>query len=230
MITYWEAMNWAKTTNQKAAMFLIDFEKAYDSVGCGFLLIILEAFGFSKGFCEMVEILLKDASPQVEINESLSHIILLSRSIKHGCPLAPAFFFIVVDAMFYLLKETSCYPKVKGITLPNNMDLVNVQLVDDTTFFLKLEEEKFSSLLCKLRIFCEALGAKVLAPKSILLGWDESLLNGSPNLNSNGMGPPNRLDIWEFLLLLTHVLERCGCGSKQNWITNLTNGTKYTSL
>ena len=32
LITNWEAMEWANSSNQHAAMFLIDFEKAYDRV------------------------------------------------------------------------------------------------------------------------------------------------------------------------------------------------------
>lgn len=78
-------MNWAKTTNQKVAMFLINFEKAYDRVECRFLLMMLESFGFPKDLCKL-EILLKDASAQIDVNGSRSQSITLSRYIRPGCP------------------------------------------------------------------------------------------------------------------------------------------------
>ncbi|XP_059077154.1 uncharacterized protein LOC131876266 [Cryptomeria japonica] len=127
-------MNWAKVTNQKAGMFLIDFEKAYDRVEWGFLLMMLEAVGFPKVFCQMAYVLLKDASAEVKINDSRSQTISLSRSIRQGCPLARALFVIAIDAMYYFLRESSSSHKVKGITLPNNMDLV--------TLVMKLTVEK----------------------------------------------------------------------------------------
>lgn len=76
--------------------------------------------------------------------------------------------------MFYFLRDASLSPKVQGISLPNNKDLINVQFVDDTAFFLQLVEDNFSSLFHKLRIFCEASQAKVSAPKSMLLGWENT--------------------------------------------------------
>lgn len=71
LITNWEAMEWAKTSNQEVAMVLLDFEKAYDRIECAFVRL-MEAFGFPDSFCNTVVTLFKDAVAQVDVNGSLS--------------------------------------------------------------------------------------------------------------------------------------------------------------
>ncbi|XP_057834805.2 secreted RxLR effector protein 78-like [Cryptomeria japonica] len=128
-------MEWVRTSRQNAAMFLLDFEKAYDRVEWGFILTMLEAFGFPAEFCKWIMVLLKDASAQVEVNGSLTQNISLGKSIRQGCPLAPALFVIAADALFYILRDSTISPKVQGILLPNGEELINAQFSDDTTLF-----------------------------------------------------------------------------------------------
>lgn len=107
-------------------MFLLDFEKAYDHVEWDFVIMMLQAFGFLDNFCKYVKVLLQDASAQIEVNGSLSHNFQLSRSIRQGCPLAPVLFVIASDALYYLLRDNSLSPYVKGIKLPDNSNLLNI--------------------------------------------------------------------------------------------------------
>ncbi|XP_057849360.2 uncharacterized protein LOC131060216 [Cryptomeria japonica] len=166
-------MEWAKCSNQNSAMLLLDFEKAYDRIEWKFILMMLEAFGFPSFFCSAVQTLLKDASAQVEINGILSPSFPLSRSIRQGCPLAPALFVISSEALFYILRDASLSPVVKGISLPNNDMLINCQFADDTALFFELSEENFSVLKGKLDLFCSASGARISPAKSICLGWED---------------------------------------------------------
>ncbi|XP_059077114.1 secreted RxLR effector protein 78-like [Cryptomeria japonica] len=133
-------MEWVKTSGQNAAMFLPDFEKAYDRVEWGFILMMLEAFGFPGEFCKWVIILLKDALTQVEVNGSLSQNITLSRSIRQGCPLGLALFVIASDALYYILRDLTISPKVQGVKLLNGDELINAQFVDDMTLFIELSK------------------------------------------------------------------------------------------
>lgn len=52
LITSWEAMDWAKISDQKVSMFLLDFKKSYDKVEWNFITMMLEAFGFPEAFCQ----------------------------------------------------------------------------------------------------------------------------------------------------------------------------------
>lgn len=140
LITSWEAMNWAKDDKQNAAMVLLDFEKAYDRIEWPFVVNMLEAFGFPKVLCKWVNILFKDSSIVIDVNGELSECIPLGRSIRQGCPLAPALYVIVVDALSFILKVPNLGQPVKGICLPNEENLLIEQFVDDTTLFLEMEE------------------------------------------------------------------------------------------
>lgn len=174
LITSWETLDWAKRSQQNVTMLLLDFEKAYDRVEWSFLKMALEAFGFPQGFIRMISTLLNDASAMIDVNGARLEAIKLERSIRQGCPIAPALFFIASDALHYLLRDNSVSPKVRGVYLPDNNELLNIQFADDTSIFLDLDEEKFNRLLTKLYFFYLASGAKVSKAKSILLGWLEN--------------------------------------------------------
>ncbi|XP_059074808.1 secreted RxLR effector protein 78-like [Cryptomeria japonica] len=151
-------MDWANVSRKNVAMFLLDFEKAYDRVEWEFILMMLEAFGFLVEFCKWVKILLKDASAQVDINGSLTQVIKLSRSIRQGCPLAPTLFVIVSDVMYYILRDHTISPKIGGVILPDGSELINTQFVDDTTLFVELTKQNMEALECKIKFLGEISG------------------------------------------------------------------------
>ena len=107
LITCWEAMNWAKASSQDCAMLLIDYEKAYDRIEWGFIMMMLEALGVPTHYYRMVSILLFGAKAAVEINGVRSEFFSLTRSIRQGCPLAPSLFVIASDSLHYLLNYSS---------------------------------------------------------------------------------------------------------------------------
>ncbi|XP_057827373.2 uncharacterized protein LOC131038833 [Cryptomeria japonica] len=67
-------MDWANVLGENVAMFLSDFDKAYDRVEWEFILMMLEDCGFPVEFYKWVKVLLKDGSKQVEINGSLTQV------------------------------------------------------------------------------------------------------------------------------------------------------------
>ncbi|XP_059077987.1 secreted RxLR effector protein 78-like [Cryptomeria japonica] len=142
-------------------MFLLDFEKAYDRVEWGFILMMLEAFGFPAEFYKWVMILLKDASAPVEVNGSLSQNITLSKSIRQGCRLAPALFVIASDARYYILRDLTISPNAKGVKLPNGEELIDAQFVDDMTLFIELSKPNMEALEGKIKFLGEISGAKI---------------------------------------------------------------------
>ena len=189
LITSWEAMEWSKCSHQNSAMLLLDFEKAYDRVEWRFILMMLEAFGFPPSFCNTVQVLLSDASAQVEVNGVLSSPFSLGRSIRQGCPLAPSLFVIASEALFYILRDNSLSPNVRGIYLPNDEELINCQFADDTALFFELSESNFKALQYKLNFFFSISGAKISQAKSICLGWDEQPPDWFAQYNFQWGGP-----------------------------------------
>ena len=142
-------------------MFLLDFEKAYDRIEWNFIIMMLDAFGFPPFFCIVVKMLLKDAYAQVDVNGSLSAPFPLGRSIRQGCPLAPALFVISSEALYYILRDNTLSPIVKGITLLDNNDLINCQFADDTAIFFEAFKSNFDAMISKLNFFCKISGARL---------------------------------------------------------------------
>ena len=154
-------------------MFLLDFEKAYDRVEWEFIFSILQPFGFPDEFVRYIQVFLKDSSSRIEINGFLSNPIPLSRSIRQGCPLAPSLFVIASDALYYILRDNTISPKVNGISLPDNSELLKIQFADDTFLFLELSCSNIQHLNLKLDLFETISGARISKSKSIMLGWKE---------------------------------------------------------
>ncbi|XP_059075279.1 uncharacterized protein LOC131875229 [Cryptomeria japonica] len=173
LITSWEAMDWAKVSGQHATMFLLDFKKVYDRVEWGFILLMLESFGFPGEFFYYVRVLLQDGSAQIDVNGSLSPPISLSCSIRQGCPLALALFVIASDALYYLLRDSSLSPKVNGVRLPDDNELINIQFADDTALFVELTKTNIDHLNQKLHLFGSISGARISKAKSTFLSWKE---------------------------------------------------------
>lgn len=115
----------------------------------------------------------------MEINGTLTNSVLLGRSIRQGFPLALALFVIATEVLYFLLRDNMVSPKVRGLILPNDNELINIHFYDDTTIFINLKEENFNNLVKKLNIFSVAFGAKVSKPKSTLLSCKTSPQDGS---------------------------------------------------
>lgn len=169
LITSWEALEWAKNSKKNSPMLPLDFKKSYDRVELSFLRSFLLAFSFSSKFFGMVDTLLEDALAQIDVNGMLFEKFHLERSIRQGCPLAPSLFVIASDALFYLLRDNTFSPIIKGINLLDNNELVNVQFADETAIFLGLDEDNIESLMKKLDLFYQGSGATLFT--SLLCGF-----------------------------------------------------------
>lgn len=231
LITSWEAMEWERFSEQNSAMLLLDFEKAYDRIEWDFVLSMLKAFGFPASFCNMVKVLFQDASALIEINGSLSSTISLSRSIRQGCPLAPALFIIASEALGFLLKDNSLSPCIRSIMLPDDSQLLNLQFTDDTSLFLELSKTNFENLHLKFQDFSDITGAKISQAKSILLGWDDTPPDWITQTGFQWEGP-NKIVRYLGIPLSLPPLKTCGLGSRKKSLRNFSNGTEgiYISL
>lgn len=125
---------------------------------------------------------------------------------------------IVVDAMFYLMRDSLLSTKVKGVRLPNVEELLSIQFADDTTIMVGLEENNFDALMVKLVIFCMASGSKVSLPKSTLLGWDPHLPIWFNRFHYCGEVSVIKLDTWASPLPSALTSRRCASGLRPRLI------------
>lgn len=122
----------------------------------------------------MMQVLFKDANTQLDINGVFTEPFSLGRSIRKGCPLAPALFAIASKELHYILKSDRIKPKLNGINLPNGSPLINIQFANDTALFPILKEENIKNVVNRLDLFYKAFGSKVSQTKSNLLSWNDN--------------------------------------------------------
>lgn len=111
---------WSVTHQKIPTVFLsLDFAKAYNSVRWDFLKACLKRYGFGDNFIRWVNILLQDAGARIIVNGELTEWVSISRSVRQGCPLAPALYVILTDFFIHRIKEE---PRVKGVTDPGGKE------------------------------------------------------------------------------------------------------------
>jgi hypothetical protein len=159
--------------NIKGAMVNIDIEKAFDSISWKFLHKALNYFGFPAEFICWIKCLYKEGEVCVMNNGFTSKFIKLGRGMRQGCPLSPILFVISIELMSLYIKNN---PLIEGIVIAGKEHLIS-QFADDTTFFLKTNQENIKNLFKYMKIFGVLSGLKINVSKT------EILLMGSSNKN-----------------------------------------------
>ena len=121
------------TLNKKGYLVTIDIEQAFDLVNHGFLIAILEKFGFGKTFIEWIKILLKNQESCVINGGKTSPYFKLERGTRQGDPISAYLFIIVIEVIFLNIIQNS---HIKGIKLFDK-EFIYTAYADDTTFFLQ---------------------------------------------------------------------------------------------
>ena len=113
-------------------------------------------------FIRSVHCLLGNARTLVSLNGTLTPSIILKRSIRQGCPLAPLLFVIVADALGWLVQDAMVKGDIKGIHIEGNpKDLCLQQFVDDTNALIHNDPTSVDSFLACLDVFCSASGSVI---------------------------------------------------------------------
>ncbi|MCO5558501.1 hypothetical protein L7F22_012086 [Adiantum nelumboides] len=151
VVTFYEAVEWARQTEQPSAIMLLDFEKAYDKVDWGFLEGTLSRMGFPDAWIRGIFALYRSASVAVTIGGHDRRTFTLSRSVRQGYPLAPYLFSFFAETMALYLRGRT--PQIQGLPMPidGSPDLVEQEYVDDTMIFCQYDSDtldRLQSTLC----------------------------------------------------------------------------------
>lgn len=123
------------------AILFLDFRKAFDTLEWASLLEVIKHFGFKTNFINWVKTLYKDINSCIINNGWKCNMFAISRGVRQGCPLSALLFIIVAEIL--AIKIRSC-DIIKGISVKVNNKthaLKISQLADDTTLFLKDEND-----------------------------------------------------------------------------------------
>ncbi|MCO5581581.1 hypothetical protein L7F22_035469 [Adiantum nelumboides] len=180
VVSFYEAVEWARQTDQPTAIMLLDFEKAYDRVDWGFLEGTLHRMGFPDAWIRGISALYRSASAAVTIGGHVGRTFALSKLVRQGCPLAPYLFLFFAETMALYLKGRT--PQIRGLHMPidGSPDLVEQEYVDEIMIFCQYDSDTLDRLHSTLYVFCCASGSLINWQKSsgLVVGVDDVCTRG----------------------------------------------------
>ncbi|KAG1656435.1 hypothetical protein FOA52_006977 [Chlamydomonas sp. UWO 241] len=116
-----------------AALALLDFRKAYDTIDRGFLIAVMEAVGVGDGVLAWTRTILTHTYASAEVNGFISAPRKYAAGVRQGCPAAPALFLFLGHALACFLR--TC-PAV-GVEVVPGCRVTCPQYADDCMPFLR---------------------------------------------------------------------------------------------
>lgn len=146
---------------------LLDFAKAYDTVDRSYMLMVLQKFGFTQDFVDLIERQHRNTTAQFLVNGQLSSKMPVRTSIRQGCPLAPLLFILVAETLSLTIQQD---PQLHGIKVRPHPGYAHVvgAYVDDTNVMLSSGSE-LERLLELLLSFGRMSGLHVQPSKSVFI-------------------------------------------------------------
>ena len=127
-------------------LLFLDFKKAIDTVEWSFMFKGLKKFGYKDSFIRWTRIMYDNITSIVANDGWLSDPFPISRGIRQGCPLSALVFVIVAEIIATKIRNSTALESIK-VASENGEHYIKIcQLADDTTLFLKYENEVRSSL------------------------------------------------------------------------------------
>jgi len=146
---------------KKPALFIkLDISKAFDSVGWGFMLEVLENFGFSIKWRDWITTLLGTAKSKVLINGQPTKEIRHERGLRQGDPLSPLPFILAIDQLQRII-ELATNRGILSPVLPRAANLRCSLYADDAAIFASATNQEISYLHRILNFFGECSGLKI---------------------------------------------------------------------
>nr|GEV20640.1 RNA-directed DNA polymerase, eukaryota [Tanacetum cinerariifolium] len=153
--------------NTKASIFKIYFEKAFDSVRWDYLNVVLNNFGFGPKWRSWIQGYLYSAMGSILVNGSLTSEFKFSKGLKHGDPLSPFLFILIMESLHVSFNNVVNDGLYNGIHIDDSLSLSHLFYVDDVIFVGKWN---LSTIVNVLEWFHLALGLKINLYKSKIMG------------------------------------------------------------
>ncbi|GKB26087.1 RNA-directed DNA polymerase, eukaryota [Tanacetum coccineum] len=129
-----ELISWCKYHKIKAMIFNADFEKAFDSVRWDYLDGVLNNFGFGVKWRGWIQACLSLAMGSILVNGSPSSEFKFHKGLKHGDPLSPFLFILVMESLHISFNNILNYGLYKGIRIDESLTLSHLFYTDDAVF------------------------------------------------------------------------------------------------
>ena len=148
--------------NVEGLILLIDFQKAFDSLSWEYIRDCLINLNFGENFCKWISIFQENSNSRIIPNGYLSESFKLHRVCRQGDPISPYLFIICSEFLTQAIKNNR---NIEGITILEK-EHKSSQYADDTSLFLKANEENHRHALQTLQWFYLLSGLKINETKT----------------------------------------------------------------
>ncbi len=119
---------------QRAALFKIDFERAFDHLNWHFLVDLLQSRGFNSIWVNWIKTLPFSSSTAMLLNGTLRAFFQCKRGLRQGDPLSPLLFILCIDALFRMFQQASSY-SLLPLVGAGGVNIHTLQFADDLLLF-----------------------------------------------------------------------------------------------
>ncbi|GKC28667.1 RNA-directed DNA polymerase, eukaryota [Tanacetum coccineum] len=167
-----EVIDWCNQKKNKAMIFKVDFEKAYDSVKWDFLDMILHRFGFGEAWRAWIKGCLVSSSASILVNGSPTQEFYFEQGLRQGDPLSPFLFLLVMEALHLSFVHAMEGGFFKGILVGSHepTPISHLFYADDAVFIGEWREENLRHLVSILQCFYLASGLRINIHKCSIMG------------------------------------------------------------
>ena len=161
-----DLIKYANDSNLNMAVLNLDWYKAFDLVPVDFVFKVLHTLGFGDIFVNWINILYTGIESALEINNILSDVFPINRSVRQGCPLSMSLY-ILFQEPFYRAVIASRI--IRPLRLPDSTEIKIIGYADDSTLPVR-DDESLLEIYSLITKFEKAMGAKLNKDKTKIYG------------------------------------------------------------
>ena len=137
-------------TNKSGILLMLDFRKAFDTIGWNFLLQTLHFFNFGPSFVRWIETIYHKPLACIKNDGYLSDTFDISRGICQGCHVSALLFVLCVEILAIKIRNSST---LKGFQFGFENKPVKIAQHDDDGILFLNDKNELCSALSILEIF-----------------------------------------------------------------------------
>ncbi len=196
------------STNRKAALLKIDFERAFDHINWRFLADLLLARGSGNTWVSWISAILQSSSTAVLLNGVPGTFFQCRRGLRQGDPLSPLLFILCIDVLFRMLHSATAHSLLPPVGV-GEATIHTLQFADNLLIFFDGSSRAAGIIKFILGAFSAASGLRINFSKSSCtpIHLDGHRVEGLVNT----LGCPllaSPLNTWTFLCLRRRCARR----------------------